>query len=134
LAELFVSQTASAKTRTIAQANDLLQEELESLRGKLASQNEEIQDYKQKVGVALPERLATNLKAIEVIEDRIQTTNTTIATDQAARAAAAKEMFELEKRGALDAAVSKDQSAGQRKLDDLKLDLARARARYTEKN
>ena len=134
LAELFVSQTASEQTRTIAQANGLLQEELESLRGKLASQNEQIQTYKEKVGGALPERLATNLKAIEVREDRIQATNAAIASDQAARAAALKEMSELEKRGALDPAVSKDQSAGERKLEQLKLDLAEARTKYTEKN
>jgi polysaccharide biosynthesis transport protein len=134
LAELFVSQTASTQTRTIAQANGLLQEELESLRGKLASQNEQIQNYKEKVGGALPERLGTNLKAIEVLESRIQATNTAIATDQAARAAAVKEMAELEKRGALDPAVPRDQSAGERKLDELKLDLARARTKYTEKN
>jgi polysaccharide chain length determinant protein (PEP-CTERM system associated) len=134
LAELFVSQTASAQTRTITQANGLLQQELESLRGKLASQNEQIQNYKERVGGALPERLATNLKAIEVLEGRIQATNTAIATDQAERAAVVKEMSELEKRGALDPAVPKEQSAGQRKLDELKLELAKARTKYTEKN
>jgi len=134
LAELFVNQTASAQTRTIAQADGLLQEELESLRGKLARQSEQIQNYKERVGGALPERLATNLKAIEVLEDRIQATNTAIVTDQSARAAVLKEMSELEKRGALDPAISRDQSAGQRKLEELKLELARARTKYTEKN
>ena len=39
LAKLFVIQTASAETRTIVQANTILDEELESLRGKLATQN-----------------------------------------------------------------------------------------------
>lgn len=134
LAEAFVSQTASAQTRTIAKAGVLLQQELQSLREKLASQNEQIQNYKERVGGALPDRLATNLKAIETLDDRIQVTTTAIATDQASRAAVVKEMAELEKRGALDPAVSKDQSAGQRKLDDLKLELAEARTKYTDKN
>jgi len=134
LAELFVSQTTNAQTRTIAQASGLLNGELESLRAKLTSQNEQIQNYKERVGGALPERLDANLKAIDLLEGRIQTANTAIATGQAARAAAVKEMSELEKRGALDPAVSKEQSPGQRKLDELQLDLARARAKYTEKN
>lgn len=134
LAQLFVNQTASAQTRTIAQADGLLQEELESLRGKLAGQSEQIQNYKERVGGALPERLATNLKAIEVLEDRIQATNIAIVTDQSERAAVLKEMSELEKRGALDPAGSKEQSTGQRKLEELKLELARARTKYTEKN
>jgi polysaccharide chain length determinant protein (PEP-CTERM system associated) len=134
LSELFVSQTTNAQTRTIAQANGLLNGELESLRAKLSSQNEQIQNYKEKVGSALPERLDTNLKAIDVLEDRIQRASAAIATGEAARAAAVKEMSELEKRGALDPAVSKDQSPGQRKVDELKLDLAKARAKYTEKN
>jgi len=134
LAELFVAQTTSEQARTIAQANGLLQDELESLRERLANQGEQIQGYKEKVGGALPERIATNLKAIEVFGDKIQATNTAIAADQASRAAAVKEMSELEKRGALEPAVSRDQSAGQRQIDALKLDLARARAKYTEKN
>jgi succinoglycan biosynthesis transport protein ExoP len=134
LAGLFVSHIANTQTQSVAQANGLLQDELESLRGKLASQNEQIRNYKERVGGALPERLATNLKAIEVLEDKIQATNSAIATGQAARAAAVKEMSELEKRGALDPAVSKDQSPGQRKLDELKLELALARTKYTERS
>ena len=134
LAELFVNETASAQTRIIAQSDGLLQQELESLRGKLSSQNGQIQNYKEKFGGALPDRLATNLKTIETLEDRIQATSVAMATEEAARAAAVKEMSELEKRGALDPAVSKDQSAGQRKLDELKLELTEARTKYTERN
>jgi succinoglycan biosynthesis transport protein ExoP len=134
LSGAFVSQTSNRQTKTMAQTNGLLQEELESLRGKLASQNEQIQNYKERVGGALPERLASNLKAIEVLEDRIQAVNSAISTGQAARSTAVKEMAELEKRGALEPAVPKGQTASQLKLDELKLDLARARARYTEKN
>ena len=134
LADLFVSQTASAQTQTIAQTTGLLQEGLQSLRGRLAVQNERIQNYKEKVGGALPERLGTNLKAIEVLDDRLQSANARIATDQSTRAAAVKEMAELEKRGALEPAVSKDLSASQRELEQRRLDLAKARAKYTEKN
>jgi succinoglycan biosynthesis transport protein ExoP len=134
LAELFVSQTASAQTKTLAQADDLLQTELQSLREKLASQDQQIQNYKEKAGSALPDRLDTNLKAIDTVEDRIQATTTAIADDQAARAAITKQMGELEKLGALDPDVSRDQSPGQRKLDEVKLELAKARTQYTEKN
>ena len=134
LAELFVSKTASLQDRTVAQANGRLQTELEALRSKLASENEQIQNYKEKAGDALPERLATDLKAIEVVSDRIQTLDTAIATDSAARSAAMKEMSDLEKRGALEPAVAKDETASQRKLDELRLELAEARTKYTEKN
>lgn len=133
LAELFVSKTASVQTRTVAQANGLLQAQLETLRGKLASENEQIQNYKEKAGDALPERLGTDLKAIEVVGDRVQILNTSIATDLAARSSAMKEMSDLEKQGALEPAVAKDETASQRKLDELKLELAEARTKYTEK-
>jgi capsular exopolysaccharide synthesis family protein len=134
LAGLFVLQTASAQTRTIAHTTDLLQEGLESLRARLASQNEQIRTYKEKVGGALPERLATNLKAIEVLDERLQAVNTRIASDQATRKASVKEMAELEKRGALEPAVSKDLSASQRELEQRRLDLASARTKYTEQH
>ncbi len=145
LAERFVSQTASAQSRSISQANGVLEEEVESQRGKLASQiealrarltsqSQQIRDYKQRVGGALPERLAGNLKAIEVLEDRVQTANATIAADQATRSSTVKEMADLEKRGALDAPVVREQSASQRKIEELKLNLAEARSKYTEKN
>ena len=134
LAELFVTQTASAQTRTVTQTTDLLQGGLATLRARLASQNERIRNYKEKVGGALPERLDRNLKAIEVLDDRLQATNTRIAADQATRAASVKEMAELEKRGALEPAASKDLSPIQRELDQRRLDLAAARAKYTEQH
>jgi succinoglycan biosynthesis transport protein ExoP len=134
LADLFVSQTASAQTRNVAQTTDLLQEGLQSLRGRLAAQLDRIQNYKEKVGGALPERLDRNLKVIEVLDDRLQSANTRIASDQATRAAVVKEMSELEKRGALEPAVSREKTADERKLDEARLELARLRAKYTEQH
>lgn len=131
LAGLFVTQTSSTQTRNVTQTTDLLQGGLESLRARLAGQNERIQNYKEKVGGALPERLDRNLKAIEILDDRLQAANARIATEQATRAASVKEMVELEKRGALEPAVSKELSPVQRELEQRKLDLAAARAKYT---
>ena len=132
LAELFVNQTAGAQTRTVTQTTNLLQEGLVTLRGRLAGQLERIQNYKERVGGALPERLDRNLKAIELLDDRLREANTRIAADQAARATVVNEMASLEKRGALEPAVSKDQTAGERELDKARLELARLRAKYTE--
>jgi Mrp family chromosome partitioning ATPase len=85
------------------------------------------------VAHALPERLATNLKLLENLQQQVRGKTDQITEGHARRLAVLEEMKALEKQGALDAEPL-ERSPAEANLEDLRLKLKLLKARYTSKN
>ncbi len=135
LAELFVKSTSASQEQNVEEAAGLLDQELARLRDKLADEDEEIKEYKQKVGEELPEHLGTNLKLVEALEMRLQAKRDSIGENQARRAQVLEEMKGLQKEPAQEIQRElpvEEPTAEQKALDEKRLKLKELEAKYTE--
>src|SRR5439155_26400254 len=98
--ELFVKSTYATKEQNVEEADGILDQERAQLRDKLADEDEEIKEYKQKVGEELPEHLGTNLKLVEAQKMRLQAKRDSIGENEARRAQVLEEMKGLQKEPA----------------------------------
>ena len=81
----------------------------------------------------LPDRLATNLKLLENLQQQAQGKSDEIAEAQARRLAVVDEILALENQGALEAAP-REKTANETTLDDLRVKLRQLKTRYTTEN
>ena len=102
LAELFIERTADLRGQRAAQADSFLDTEVERLRNQLSEQEESLKTYKQGAVEELPERLTTNLKLFENLQQQVRAKTDQITEGQARRSAAIEEIQALEKQGALE--------------------------------
>ncbi len=131
LAELFVERTAHLHVQRDAQADSFLAAEVERLRSQLSEQDESLRAYKQGAAQDLPERLATNLKRLETLQQQVQGKTDQITESQARHSAAIEEIQVLEKQGALDnTEQTREKSTA---LEDLRLKLRQLKTQYTPK-
>jgi succinoglycan biosynthesis transport protein ExoP len=131
LAELFIERTAALRGQHAAQVDSFLDTEVEHLRNQLSEQEESLKTYKQGAVQDLPERLTTNLKRFESLQQQVQTKTDQITEGQARRSAAIDEAKALEKQGALDSPEqTREKSTA---LEDLRLKLRQLKAQYTPK-
>jgi len=131
LAELFIERTAHLHGQRAAQADSFLDAEVERLRSQLSEQDESLKTYKQGAGQELPERLATNLKRFETLQQQVQGKTDQITESQARHSAAIEEIQSLEKQGALDTPEqAREKSTA---LEDLRFKLRQLKAQYTPK-
>ena len=133
LAALFVERTSDIRGEHVAQVDSLLDQEVERLRTQLKQQEESLKNYKDSVAQALPDRLNTNLKLLEDLQEQAQIKTDKIAEAQAQRAAIVNEMLSMESQGALEAAP-RQKTANEARLDDLRLKLRQLQTRYTAEN
>ena len=131
LAELFIERTADLGSERAAQADSFLDAEVERLRNQLSEQEESLKTYKQGAVQQLPERLATNLKLFENLQQQVQSKADQITEGQARRSATIEEIKALEKQGALDGPEQAREKSTT--LEDLRLKLRQLRAQYTAK-
>jgi polysaccharide biosynthesis transport protein len=133
LAGLFVDQTSSVRGQIVNQQDSALDAEVERLRNQVNAQEEGLRSYKDRVAQELPERMDSNLKALENLHQQIQNKADQIAQAEARRSSIQEEMHALEKQNALQEeppAKTPTQTA----LDDLRLKLAQLKTRYTAEN
>jgi polysaccharide chain length determinant protein (PEP-CTERM system associated) len=131
LAELFIQRTADLGSQRAAQADSFLDTEVERLRNQVTEQEESLKTYKQGAVQELPERLTTNLKLFENLQQQVQSKTDQITEGQARRSATIEEIKALEKQGALDSPEQpRERSTA---LEDLRLKLRRLKAQYTAK-
>src|SRR5207244_1144058 len=94
------------------------------------AQQEGLKAFKDQVSEELPERLATNLKLLETLQQQIQSKSDQISEAEAKRSSIASESKSLESQGVLeDEPLAKTPS--QIALDDLRLKLNQLRTKYT---
>jgi succinoglycan biosynthesis transport protein ExoP len=130
LAGLFVERTANLRGQQVEQQDNVLDEEVDRLHRQLDGQEYGLKTYKDKVSQELPERLATNLKAVENLQQQIQSRTDQITEAEARASSITEEMKALEKQGALqDEPPAK--TASQVALDDLRIKLSQLRTKYT---
>jgi len=133
LAALFVERTSDLHGERVAHVDSLLDAEVNRLRAQLGEQEAGLKNYRQSVAQELPDRLATNLKWLENLQQQSQTKSDQIAEAQARRLAVADEMLALEKQGALEG-EQRQKTANETALDDLRLKLRQLKTRYTAEN
>jgi len=131
LAQALVERTSAATEKTASFAADFLKSEVERVKQKLDRQNAEIQDFHQRTSDDLTTRMASDLRVLEDLQQRLHAKTEQISNEQAHHAAVLNEMQDLERRGALD---SKEKSADQTQLDALRLKLKQLQAMYTEEH
>lgn len=130
LAELFVERNAELRGNQTEAVTGFLDAEVDRLRKQLAGKEQSVQSYKQGALQELPERLTTNLKLLETMQQQIQAKTDKITEDQARRAAAQEEIKALEKQGVLESRDVREKSPTDVKLEELRLKLKQLRARY----
>jgi len=133
LAGLFVARTSNDRGERVAQVDSVLDQEVDRLRGQLRAQEEGLRNYKDSVASALPDRLATNLKLLEDLQQQAQSKSDQIAEAQARRVAVVDEITAMENQGALEAAP-RQKTANEMRLDDLRVKLRQLKSRYTTAN
>ena len=133
LAALFVERTSDLHGERAAQVDSFLDAEVERLQTQLREQEERLKAYKQSVTHELPERLATNLKLLENLQQQVRSKTDQITEGQARRLAVIEEMKALEKQGALEA-EPRERTPAEVNLEDLRLKLRQLKARYTAQN
>ncbi len=133
LADLFIDRTSGLRGERVEQTDSFLNAEVDRLQGQLREQEESLKTYKLSVASVLPERLATNLKLLENLQQQVRSKTDQISDAQARRLAVFEEMKALEKQGALEVEPL-ERSSAEVNLDDLRLKLKLLKARYTAKN
>jgi polysaccharide chain length determinant protein (PEP-CTERM system associated) len=133
LAELFIERTSDLRGERAEQADSFLDAEVDRLQRQLREQEDSLKGYKESVAHALPERLATNLKLLEDLQQQVRSKTDQITEGQARRLAAIEEMKALEKQGALEA-EPRERTPAQAHLEDLRLKLSQLKLQYTDKN
>jgi len=131
LAELFIERTAALRGQRAAQEDSFLDAEVERLRNQLSEQEESLKTYKQGAVQELPERLTTNLKLFENLQQQVQGKTDQITEGQARRSAAMEEMKTLEKQGTLESPEQPRERSTT--LESLRLKLRQLKAQYTAK-
>jgi polysaccharide chain length determinant protein (PEP-CTERM system associated) len=133
LAALFVERTSDLHGERLAHVDSLLDAEVNRLRAQVADQEAGLKNYRQSVAQELPDRLATNLKWLENLQQQSQTKSDQIAEAQARRLAVVDEILALENQGALEG-DQRQKTANETALDDLRLKLRQLKTRYTAAN
>ena len=131
LAELFIEHTADLRGQRASQADSFLHSEVTRLRNQLREQEESLKNYKQSAVQELPDRLTTNLKLFENLQQQVRGKTDQITDSQARRSAVTEEIKALEKQGTLDTPEQpRERSAT---LEDLRFKLRQLKAQYTAK-
>lgn len=128
LGELFVERASAARGQRVEQVASFIDSELNQVRQRLERQDEAIQQYKRQAVQELPDRVATNLRMLESLQDELLRMNEAVANDENRRASILAEMSELENQGALETTTTK--SPNRAKLDELRVALNGLEARY----
>lgn len=136
LAELFTQYFARMGDQRVQDTAGFLDAEVARLRRKLDEQERRLTHYKLNAANELPDNRDANMRSLDSVRFQLQSDTDRMATDQARMSAVIAEMKDLEQQGVLKPVVPnpKDKSPEEARLDDLKLQLKQAEAKYTEKH
>jgi polysaccharide chain length determinant protein (PEP-CTERM system associated) len=126
LAQILVQETSRVRDQQQTQTSNVLDAELDGLRKKLSTQEQKINQFKTAAGLSRPDQIDANLKLYQALQDQLQHKNTALADEEARRTALVQEVHDLEAQGA-----AKSES---KEVQDLRLKVRQAQARYTEQH
>jgi polysaccharide biosynthesis transport protein len=130
LAGLFVERTSALRGQRIERHDEVLDAEVDRLRKELTASEEGLKAYKERVAQVLPERLATNLKELENLQQHVQTKTDEITEGQARLASINEELNALEKQGVLQEEAPAKTST-ETAADELRRKLRELNTKYT---
>ncbi len=130
LAGLFLEKKTAMHGRRVEQEDNFLDAEVDRLQVQLKEQEDKLKGYKQSGAGELPERLASNLKQLEMLQQQIQSKTDQITELEARRAALNEELKALESHGALEAEPPV-KTAAEVSLEQLRMKLNELRTKYT---
>jgi polysaccharide biosynthesis transport protein len=133
LAGLFVERTSNLRDKQVEKQDNVLDGEVNRLRNQLSAQEEGLKAYKERVSQELPERLATNLKELENVQEQIRLKSDQITEGQARISSINEELKSLEKQGVMQEEPPA-KTLEQVHLEQLKMNLNQLSARYTPEN
>jgi polysaccharide chain length determinant protein (PEP-CTERM system associated) len=130
LGNLFIERTTAVHDNRVQQEDTFLDTEVARMRAQLEAQDNSLKSYRQNAAQELPERLASNLKQLETLQEQVQSRNDQITAAEASRSAAMEELSALEKQGVLDAPPP-EKTPQQIAIEDARRKLAQLKGRYT---
>lgn len=133
LASLFLERKSAMHGRRVEQEDNFLDAEVERLQAQLKEQEDKLKGYKQSGAGELPERLAGNLKQLEMLQQQVQSKSDQITELEARRAALNEELKALESHGALEVEPSAKTTA-EINLEQLRMKLSELKTKYTSEH
>ncbi|HEY7333399.1 MAG TPA: AAA family ATPase [Bryobacteraceae bacterium] len=130
LAVLFVQRTSKLQVELVDKQDDVLDAEVQKTKNQLDSTEDALKQYKEREAQELPERVSSNLRQVEDLQQQIQSQTDKITDAEARRASIREELAALEKQGALQDEPP-PKTAAQTALDEKRLKLSELKARYT---
>jgi polysaccharide biosynthesis transport protein len=127
LASMVIDEGSAERYQRAEATTSFVGSQVEVLRGKLAQQEREIEQYKARWFSELPESQSVNQAVIDTAREQLEHDDDVIAENEARRAAISREMRELEQQGV------RAKPADSR-LQELKIQLAQLRKRYTDEH
>ena len=133
LADLFIERTADRRGQRMEKEDTFLDEEVDRLRRDLDRQEGGVKAFKQNLAQMLPDRLATNFKQIEYLQQQIQAKTDQTTEGEARRASIVEELQALEKQGVLEP-EPRERTSSEIALDQMRLKLNEMNTKYTEEH
>lgn len=131
LADAVIARTRGEREERANGAVSFLEAQLPEVEKRLADQEAAIESYKQRWISEIPEQLPTTLKLLEGVQARLQTVSGTVSEEEAKSASIRRELADLEGRGV---SLQPEKSPAEQHLEDLQLQLAQLRTRYTDEH
>lgn len=131
IAQLFVMNASAKREQKTTEAAGVIDDQLEALKQRMEQQSRQIHDYKSKAVHALPDHIDDNIRGVDSAKDQIQEKETKIAEEQARKATIQRELKDLESKGVLEQPVVREQTPDEKKLEELRIQLAELQTRYT---
>src|ERR1035441_6143700 len=98
---MFIERASNLRGEHAEQVDSFLDGEVNRLQGQLRDQEDSLKAYKDSVAQVLPERLATNLKILEDLQQQVRSKTDQITEGQARRLAVNGELKVREDQGGL---------------------------------
>ena len=127
IAELLVDTQRAEREGRARETAGFIESQLGTLKGEIAGQEREIEEYKRRWFVELPEQVPTVYGQLERAERRLQEVEASNAEARVRLTTIQRELSGLESQGYV-------KEPAEARLDQLKLDLANLRRRYTERH
>ena len=131
LADLFVQQASAKSDQKITDAKNIIDEQVNSIKGRLEQQDQVIRSYKQKAVNELPEHMDFNIKEVDSQKAQYEDRVSKIADEEAKKTMLSKQIAELEQQGVLSEPIVTERTPSQTKLDDLRFREKELATRYT---
>jgi hypothetical protein len=95
LAEEFVNRSTVKEERKTEDAQSIIQDQLNVVKGRLAQEDQRVKQYKQSAAHELPEHVDANIRALDDLRNEYQTRETKIADDEARLTSILNELRQL---------------------------------------